>query len=365
MMMKWLPTFLMIILASPAPGMAAGPQFDPSDIIKGVEQYYSWAEELSREKEDAAYMMEDDDLTCADGYLCGRSASLESVGRYLAEQITLLKPVHFNSVIALLMKDYHTRPGHRPSIETLIANVHALVEPELRRNREKHPVLTVMGDVITVWSGLYAFNFGRGLWAARTQGLRGIREFQRAVQATHGQLAPFKRSALKAAKYGTLPALSHALYQQLETRKVNPRDLLQHAQANVLERCVIWRTVTEKYAVNLKSTTVYRTRNRQVCAASSGLAREVAGLRGAVEQIPLEQVRRNPERYKAMISVLTERNISYQNQVLHLRESAGFLQKRLEPVAIDLLATSSLLGGLLQEISPSDDLRMGSFLPPL
>ncbi len=222
-------------------------------------------------------------------------AALAEITEAVAETIGVLPPETFNDIVGHLLAEYRQNPRNRAAIEALLPAVRAQVARTLDEDR-KSPVFTVIDDVFRVWTAAYAFRFGKGLWASRGSGLKGIERFRHVVKTVTERLPQSRRSTLALAGVGTGIGLAHALYEHLQTRKLDPMPLLRETQREAVHELAV-------LAADLKT---------EVWAASGTLG--------------VSRAR----------SILSESR-RIQIQVLHFSEAAPQLTSQLEPIVEDLL----------------------------
>jgi hypothetical protein len=185
--------------------------FDPRQVEQAITEFYS--------------VSQDPSLSGADR---------EELADALADEITILRPIYYNSVIGLLVQEYRQEADHRQMIEGLIEHVQSKVQPELDRVSQRHPVITVVDDVFRVWSAVYVVGMSQGLWESRASGLKGIERFREAVTRVTQSIPSRRRAALLAVGIGTPVGIAHAIYQHLETRRIDPTRLLREEQKDIV-----------------------------------------------------------------------------------------------------------------------------------
>jgi hypothetical protein len=159
-------------------------------------------------------------------------ADLIELADALADQLAILPPIAFNDVLGHLMADYRHHADHRAPIELLVAKIYTKIAGELQQRRESHPVLTVIGDTFTAFGVAYAFGFGRAAWGTRGRGLRGIARFQAIVQGASDAVMT-RNARLAVLLGGTSVGIAHALYNHLETQRLDPSLLLRNTRADL------------------------------------------------------------------------------------------------------------------------------------
>ncbi len=265
-------------------GRLGGSAFRPDEVYCAVVEYYGFSANLSPGS---------DPLTASDKH---------EMAEALADMLAVLPPASFNDVLGHLVVDYRQHPRFRAGLEDLMISAYSKISEELRQNRDRHPVVTVINDVFKVWGVVYIFGFGRGLWRSRGSGLKGLEKFRHIVTTVSTNLPRGRRAMLAIVGVGTTLGIIEAIYSHLETQKLDPRELLRAAQSEVV----------------------------------TGLGTTIAGLRDELRPVTQAQVRAEPERYRTRIIEVKAQVRGLLTEVEHLYATAEPLRSRLQPVAQDL-----------------------------
>jgi hypothetical protein len=230
----------------------------------------------------------------------------------VAEMVSILDPTPFNDVVGHMAADYGSNPAHRPAIELILTRLHSAVLPQLRAQAEHSAVMTVLDDVFKAWTVAYAFGFGKGLWRSRGSGLQGIERFRHVVTTVSANLPRTTRQHLMAAGIGAGAGIGHAIYLHLQTKKLDPSQILRDAQSSVVQRLAT-----------------------QTADARAELSR-YAGL----PEIASTQ----RETVRALLQRLDPQLRSAQDELSHLYDTAPHLRPQMSPIADDLRAARGMLG---------------------
>jgi hypothetical protein len=156
----------------------------------------------------------------------------------LGQQVAAQKPEAFNDIVGHLLADWRQHVRHRSVIEAVLGAARAHAAHELAEQRSKpRPfdpnlsngeragviALEAIDQTMNVFTLLYTFEFGRGLWKSRGQGLTKLEFFKTSLrQASEASLK--KRGLLVGGS--ALTTVVKVAYLQLETRKMDPREEL-------------------------------------------------------------------------------------------------------------------------------------------
>jgi hypothetical protein len=245
------------------------------------------------------------------------SADLTDIDRQemadaLADMVAILKPTQFNDVVGHLAVDYRQNPEHREPIEQLSYRIYEKILPELEERREGHPVITVIDDVFLAFSLAYTFGFGKGLWRSRGSGLTGIARFKHVVKTISTNLPRGRRTSLALLGIGTTAGVIHAVYNHLETKKLDPKDLLSSTQDGVV----------------------------------TDLATKIAALRDELKAIKDADLEADPARYRTRLTEAEKTLMSSQKEMEHLYTAASQFRSRMQPIAEDLVSVRAQLSRL-------------------
>lgn len=265
-------------------GRLGGSAFRPDEVYCAIIEYYGFSAGLSPGS---------DQLTSADKH---------EMADALADMLAILAPESFNDVMGHLVVDYRQHPRFRAGLEDLMSTTYSKISEELHRTRDQHPVVTVIDDVFKVWGVVYVFGFGRGLWRSRGSGLKGLEKFRHIVKTVSTNLPRSRRAMLAIAGVGTTIGIVEAIYNHLETKKLDPRELLRSVQSE----------------------------------AVTGLATTIVVLRDELRPVTQAQVRAGPERYRTRVLEVRAQVRGLLTEVEHLYAAAEPLRSQLQPVAQDL-----------------------------
>jgi hypothetical protein len=238
----------------------------------------------------------------------------------LADMVAVLRPTAFNDVLGHFAAEYRQNAKNREAIEILMLKSREKIARELQENRERHPVLTVIDDVFLVWTVTYSFGFGKGLWRSRGSGLQGLDRFKHVVRSVSENLPRGKRNALMIVGVGTTAGIIHAVYNHLETVKLDPRDLLTRIQADVVQE----------------------------------LGTRMAGIRDELKAITPERLRLSPATYRDRFNVIDPEVSKMQRELEHLYVSAPHLRSRMQLIADDLRSVRTQLAQLSMQLDLLD-----------
>lgn len=158
----------------------------------------------------------------------------EEVSEALADEISILKPISYNSVIAHLAADYRNYPDHRSAIASILQNTQSNVYEELKADKEESGIVMVIDNIFRVWTASYAFGFGKGLWKSSGSGLKGLKLFQHTVEKVAENLPKGKNAYATIAAGGITLGITEIVYHRLETKRLNPTMILYSMQEEIM-----------------------------------------------------------------------------------------------------------------------------------
>jgi hypothetical protein len=234
-----------------------------------------------------------------------------------ADDIVVLDVAPYNTLMTNIAGDYRTSHPHRKAIEALFRKVREKLLPYLQENRERSPIITVLGTVLTVYSvaeGLGMLRGGASAWRATRGGaLTGGARFRRVLSGTLRGLRLSRRSAALAVAGGTMAGVTLAVVEHLERRKMDPAVLLAETQDGTVQdigvQAAAWR----------------------------------AEVRGFTEAM----VRNETDRLGRRMDDLELARRDAQLQVDHLSAVAGAQLPDIQPVQMDLNGVESTLRRLM------------------
>lgn len=236
--------------------------------------------------------------------------------RAVADEISLLAPRQFNDLMGHLLADYRTNPEHRAVIEGLLGETRLRVLNEVLGLDRKHPIEGVIDDVFSVFTVAYAFRFGKGIWETRGSGLQGLPRFRLAVSNVVRNLAATRQQKLTLLGIGTGAAAAHAIYEYLETKRLDPASLLESVQKDVVREIAV----------------------------------RMAEARAQLKAVRLEQLRSRPAEFAASAEKLQDSAEQALGELEHLRKSAPQLAALLNPAADDAAANRNLCAQILMRL---------------
>jgi len=279
----------------------AGSIFDPEEIQRTIVAFYKlYRPELKADTQDPLTDIDKVELAQA-----------------IAEHISLLKPTQFNDVLGHLAAEYRQSPENRDAIGVLMLQCQDQVAAQLMADKSSSAVVTVIHDVFTVWAIYSSIGFAKG-WVSKGAGLQTLKPFQRALQ----WVMKNRNDALLITVDGVTVGVTHAIINYLTVKKLSPRDLLAHAQQDVL------------YEI-----------------ASMAAAR-LAELRA----LPPEQLKNDVAAVSKRLKEIEKEFFSFRSQLAQLKSAAPQLTERARPIATDLLAIEGLLVKLRMSLGEAADL---------
>jgi hypothetical protein len=329
---------VMTSVALPAPVFAGGHSaFNPDELECTIYSYYGFFPQPGQSAASApgAPAAPDVGIPSTAGQSCtGYASDLTDIDRNelsdaIADEVKILSPSPFNDVVVHLAADYRQQPEHREAIEQLVSSIHNKVVEELRAQDEQHPALTILDDVFMTFTVAYTFGFGKGLWESRGSGLEGIARFRNAIKSAYEGMAEVRRYRLALIGIGTAIGAAHAIFQYLETKKLDPNSVLDTTQSGVVQ--------------DLATTAASRRdeMRRDAALSPDQLRPQMQALRDRIRQV-------EPE--------LT----NLQNQMAHLYDAAPRYRSRMQPAADDIQAARLAISQLGSKL---DDLQVGANRP--
>lgn len=192
--------------------------FDPAPIEKGLQGYYR------------AF------VRAEKGY---SPAQQEGLGKGLAFKISLLNATQFNAILAGMAAVYRHKSEYRAAIDAMLDRVHAMILPELMRDKERHPVKTVLDDLFVAFSIVSVVAFAKGYRDPRVMDLKGIARFRRVTALLAEKLPAARAKLLVVSDLGIGAGVVHALYESLQTRKRNPKDVMTAVLGDGSDKSVV------------------------------------------------------------------------------------------------------------------------------
>ncbi len=185
----------------------------------------------------------------------------EEVYGALGDLISIQEADIFNEVILNLLAEYRQVPANRQVIQQLIMTIHNKSLSQINANNSKHALVTVIDDIFLMASIAYTFGIAKGVWSARSSGLKGIERFKNIITSVSTNLPRSKIAHLKILGIGSTVGLSHAIINYFQTQKRSPRELLYKIQIELLteyKKKVFWieensERLIKSYADNQKN----------------------------------------------------------------------------------------------------------------
>ena len=235
-----------------------------------------------------------------------------------ADMIYILPVEDYNQLMSDLATDYVESHPHRLALEMLFSLTRTKLLPYLQEQREIHPLTTVLGGVLTAFTFAEGYGFikggGRAWRAARGAGtMRRSAIFRRVISGGIRGMRPTTRSALAVAGLGTAAGITHAIYESLETRKIDPNVILMGAQQRAVrelgERVVVWRD--------------------------------------ELRQLTEAQIRQETDRHGRRMDEIIALSQQATRERTHLHGVAGAQRPNLQPVEMDLIEVGRKLDRLM------------------
>jgi|GEM_PF-5251172 len=202
----------------------SGKLFSPEVLETTIRELYEFTDpERERNENQPALSNEDLALVC-DG---------------LGQQIAAQKAGAFNDITGHLLADWRQKPDHRRVIESILSASRKHAGQTLAEQRSKprpfDPTLSngeragviameALDQTMNVFTLLYVFEFGRGLWKSRGQGLTKLGFFKQSLRQASNQALQHRKLLVAGSALATVVDVA---IKQLEERYLDPSDELE------------------------------------------------------------------------------------------------------------------------------------------
>jgi hypothetical protein len=202
----------------------SGKLFSPEVLETTIRELYDLTDPSRKQAEEQPALSNDDLSHLCDG---------------LGQQIAAQKAGAFNDITGHLLADWRQKPDHRSVIESILtaSRKHAgrILAEQRSKPRPFDPTLSngeragviameAIDQAMNVFTALYVFEFGRGLWKSRGQGLTKLEFFKQSLR--QASTSALQRRNLMAG--GTaLATIVDVAIKQLEERYQDPTDELE------------------------------------------------------------------------------------------------------------------------------------------
>ncbi|MGK5083146.1 hypothetical protein WDW37_07550 [Bdellovibrionota bacterium FG-1] len=182
----------------------------------------------------------------------------ETYAQGLADQLLLLSAAQFNDVWNHVAADFVQHTEHREAMAKLVAAfgldsspqahpsagaeaIRAVFYEEINRNRElsEHPtekyVQMILDGALAVFAATFTFQLGYGMWKGTATQSKGMLRFKTILRMGRYTVAQGKNARAIGALVGADIGLVQAAVRAFETRRGDPRRVLEIAQEQVLQ----------------------------------------------------------------------------------------------------------------------------------
>jgi hypothetical protein len=221
--LKMLSIAALLMTAQPALA-GSGKLFSPEVLETTIRELYELTDPARKSSEDQPVLSNEDLASLCDG---------------LGQQIAAQKAGAFNDITGHLLADWRQKPDHRRVIESLLtaSRKHAgqILAEQRSKPRPFDPTLSngeragviameAIDQAMNVFTALYVFEFGRGLWKSRGQGLTKLEFFKQSLR--QASTSALQRRGLMVGGTALATVVDVAI-KQLEERYQDPTDELE------------------------------------------------------------------------------------------------------------------------------------------
>ena len=220
---KMLAVLATLVTAQPVLA-GSGRLFSPEVLETTIRELYDLTDPNRKTSEEQPVLSNEDLASLCDG---------------LDQQIAAQKAGAFNDITGHLLADWRQKPDHRRVIEALLAASRKHAGQVLAEQRSKprpfDPTLSngeragviameALDQTMNIFTALYVFEFGRGLWKSRGQGLTKLEFFKQSLR--QASTSALQRRGLIAGGTALATVVDIAV-KQLEERYQDPTDELE------------------------------------------------------------------------------------------------------------------------------------------